>query len=403
MVRAMAATKGRRRTPQLIVTGARIFDGRTWRDNSALHILDGRVVTVGPVPDNIDKARVVDAGGGMIVPGFVDLQVNGGGGVLFNNCPDVDGIGRLCAAHAAFGTTSLLPTLITDTPAVTRRAIRAAVAAQKKGLAGFLGLHLEGPHLSLSRKGTHDPALIRLMEDEDLAMLLEAREALPLLLTTVAPESVSVAQVRALAAAGITVSLGHSDATCATVMEYVAAGARMATHLFNAMSPLGHREPGLAGAVLESGELSCGLIADGFHVDPVAMRIALRAKMGPGRIFLVTDAMSTIGTDDDGFELNGRRVYRRGGRLTLEDGTLAGADIDMLSCIRFVHERLGVALSEALCMASTYPARAVGCSQKGGLEPGQDADFVLLSPQLQLRATWIGGVEVFRNPEVSNR
>jgi len=160
------------------------------------------------------------------------------------------------------------------------------------------------------------------------------------------------------------------------------------------MSPLGHREPGLVGAALSNGKLDCGLIADGFHVDPAAMGIALRAKNGPAHIFLVTDAMSTIGTDDDGFELNGRRVYRNGGRLTLEDGTLAGADIDMLSCIRFMHEKLDAPLEEALRMASAYPAEAIGASGKGRLLPGFDADLVMLTPDLQMHSTWIGGEKI---------
>lgn len=391
----MTGKRGKRRAPRAAISGARIFDGWKWHDNSALLLSDGKVeaiVAAGSIPE---KVPVTNAGGGMLVPGFVDLQVNGGGGVLFNNSPDIDGIARICAAHATFGTTALLPTLITDTPDISRRAMAAGIAARKAAVPGFIGLHLEGPHLSVARKGTHDPALIRPMTDEDLDAILAGRAALGTLVTTIAPESVSLAQVASLAASGVVVSLGHTDASCALAKDYMAAGAKMVTHLFNAMSPLGHREPGLVGAALDSNSVFCGLIADGFHVDPVAMGIAMRARSGPGRIFLVTDAMSTIGTDDDGFELNGRRVYRREGRLTLADGTLAGADIDMLSCVRFMHARLGVPLSEALRMASTYPAQAIGHAQKGGLRPGQDADFVLLSPDLDIRSTWIGGQSVF--------
>lgn len=373
--------------------GARIFDGATWHDGEVLVIDNGEVATLssGAPAD----AEVISAEGLLIAPGFIDLQVNGGGGVMFNNEPNVDGIARICAAHAKFGTTALMVTLITDRPDITAKAAGAGVAAHKAGVPGFLGLHFEGPHLSIARKGTHDPALIRKMEPADLDVLAACRAQLPLVLTTIAPENVTEEQVTALQKAGVIVSLGHSDVGFAVAMAYAEAGASMVTHLFNAMSPLGHREPGVVGAALSNGRLDCGLIADGFHVDPAAIGIALRAKNGPGRIFLVTDAMSTIGTDDDGFELNGRRVYRNGGRLTLEDGTLAGADIDMLSCVRFMHEKLGTPLEEALRMASAYPAAAIGVSHKGKLLPGFDADFVMLTPDLQMHSTWIAGEKIF--------
>ncbi|MDS7598034.1 N-acetylglucosamine-6-phosphate deacetylase [Agrobacterium tumefaciens] len=377
------------------LVGARIFDGVKWHQNKALLIDSGQVselIDRGAIPEG---AETVEAGGLVIVPGFIDLQVNGGGGVMFNNQSDVEAIARICAAHAKFGTTALMVTLITDRPDVTMKAADAGIAAWNDGVPGFLGLHFEGPHLSIARKGTHDPALIRPMEEADLTTLTTCKAKLPHILTTIAPESVTTEQVVDLRHAGIVVSLGHTEAGFAVAECYVDAGASMVTHLFNAMSPLGHREPGLVGAALANGKLDCGLIADGFHVDAAAMGIALRAKNGPGRIFLVTDAMSTIGTDDDGFELNGRRVYRNGGRLTLADGTLAGADIDMLSCIRFVHENLQVPLEEALRMASTYPAQAIGANDKGSLQPGFDADFVLLTPSLDIHSTWIGGNKIF--------
>ncbi|SNB68321.1 MULTISPECIES: N-acetylglucosamine-6-phosphate deacetylase [unclassified Agrobacterium] len=374
--------------------GARIFDGAAWHDGKVLVISDGRV---GDIVDRVSvpaDADIIDAEELLIAPGFIDLQVNGGGGVMFNNKPDVEGIARICSAHAQFGTTALMVTLITDRPDITAKAAEAGIAAHKAGVPGFLGLHFEGPHLSVARKGTHDPALIRKMETADLAILTGCKAKLPFVLTTIAPENVTEEQVAALRKAGIVVSLGHTDAGLGVATAYAEAGASMVTHLFNAMSPLGHREPGLVGAALSNGKLDCGLIADGFHVDPAAIGIALRAKNSPGRIFLVTDAMSTIGTDDDGFELNGRRVYRNGGRLTLEDGTLAGADIDMLSCIRFMHEKLDTPLEEALRMASAYPADAVGASGKGKLLPGFDADFVMLTPDLQMHSTWISGEKI---------
>ncbi|OHV80590.1 N-acetylglucosamine-6-phosphate deacetylase [Ensifer sp. LCM 4579] len=378
------------------ITGARIFDGIDCHDGAALLIEAGRVKTIVPAGAAANDAETVDARGLLLVPGFIDLQVNGGGGALFNEQPTLEGIRRICAAHARFGTTALLPTLITDTRAVRTAAIEAGLEARAAAVPGFLGLHLEGPHLSLTRKGAHDPSLIRPMEQPDLDEMLACMKALGCLMVTLAPENATKEQVKALADAGVVVSLGHTDVGFETACAYARAGARTVTHLFNAMSGLGHREPGVVGAALATGTLHAGMIADGFHVDPAAMGIAIRGKEGPGQIFLVTDAMSTIGTEMARFLLNGREILRKDGRLTLADGTLAGADIDMLSSARFVHERLGLPMEEALRMASAYPADAMGiASHKGRLLPGADADFVLLTPELQMKSTWIGGECVY--------
>jgi len=378
------------------ITGARIFDGDAWHEDSALVIAGDAVEAIVPAASLAPAIRRVEAGGSMLVPGFIDLQVNGGGGVMLNDHPDVASIETICRAHAPFGTTALLPTLITDTPRITASALAAGAEAARRKVPGFLGLHLEGPHLSLARKGAHDPKLIRPMTDADEAALIAARADLPVLLTTVAPESVEAEQVAALAKAGVVVSLGHSDTSYATARAYVDAGASMATHLFNAMSQLGNREPGLVGAGVDLGAVSAGLIADGIHVDPAAMGIALRAKRGPGRIFLVTDAMATIGTDMTTFTLNGRTIYRKDGSLRLADGTLAGADLDMISAVRFVHRVLGLDLDEALRMASLYPAVAVGQEHRlGRLTKGMAADIVALSSSLDVRGVWIDGRKVF--------
>jgi N-acetylglucosamine-6-phosphate deacetylase len=373
-------------------SGARIFDGERWHEDAALLVSGGDVVGIVPasaVPADAAKIRL---NGGMLAPGFVDLQVNGGGGVMFNDHPDVGSIETICRAHAPFGTTALLATLITDTPEITARAVEAGAEAARRKVPGFLGLHLEGPHLSVARKGAHDPKLIRPMGDADQAALIAARARVPVLLTTVAPESVSNERIRALADAGVVVSLGHSDSSCATALGAAAAGASMATHLFNAMSQIGNREPGLAGAAIGSGALYAGLIADGIHVDPVTMGIALRAKQGPAKIFLVTDAMATIGTDMQSFLLNGRVIKRHDGRLTLEDGTLAGADLDMISAVRFVHRAIGLPLEEALRMASLYPAQAVRQqAHHGRLSRGSASNFVHLSDALEVKGVWVGG------------
>jgi N-acetylglucosamine-6-phosphate deacetylase len=379
------------------LTGARIFDGDDWHDDHALVVRDGLVeaiVLAGAVPSDISK---VDTGGGILAPGFVDLQVNGGGGVMLNDHPDVASIETICRAHAPFGTTALLATLITDTPGITAAAIAGGAEATRLKVPGFLGLHLEGPHLSIARKGAHDPKLIRPMTDADQAALIAARHQMPVLLTTIAPESVDPGRVSVLTKAGVVVSLGHSDTGYARARDFADAGASMVTHLFNAMSQIGNREPGLAGAAIEIGTLSAGIIADGIHVDPATMAIALRAKQGPARIVLVTDAMATIGTDMTSFTLNGRTIFRKDGSLRLADGTLAGADLDMISAVRFVHRVIGLDLDEALRMASLYPAQAIGQSHRlGRFANGTAADIVALSDDLDVKSVWIDGANVFK-------
>ncbi|MCX7645243.1 MAG: N-acetylglucosamine-6-phosphate deacetylase [Rhodobacteraceae bacterium] len=336
--------------------GAAVFDGARLHADHALLIEDGLCRGILPAAEVPSGWRRVPLEGGTVLPGFVDLQVNGGGGVLLNDAPSVEGIRTIAAAHAARGTAAFLPTLVTDTPERTQAAVEAVARAVAEGVPGVLGLHLEGPHLAPARKGAHEAALIRPMEDADEAFLTGAAARLPNLMVTLAPEAVAPERIARLAAAGVIVSLGHSDCSFDAAMAAIAAGARSVTHLFNAMSQLGSREPGLAGAALESGRVSAGLIADGVHVHPATMRAALAAKRGPGRIFLVTDAMAPAGTDLAEFRLNGRRVLRRGGRLMLEDGTLAGADIDMPGALAVLGREVGLPPAEALAMATSRPA-----------------------------------------------
>jgi len=376
--------------------GARIFDGEEWIEGGALLINDGvveGVVAATDVPFGVGRHEL---DGGMLVPGFIDLQVNGGGGVLLNDDRSLSGLRTICGAHYQFGTTALLPTLITDTPEITAETIEAGKAALAEQVPGFIGLHLEGPHLSIARKGAHDPALIRAMNEKDLANLVAARQALPHLLSTVAAETVTPEQIARLAEAGVVVSIGHSDASMAQVAAAAEAGASMATHLFNAMSQIGNREPGVAGAVLALGKLSAGLIADGIHVHPETIGIALRAKTGPANIFLVTDAMALTGSELQSFTLNGRVIHRADGALRLEDGTLAGADLTMIDAIKYMRDVVGISLEEALRMATLYPARAIGAGHRHGfLGQGAVASFVHLSDELGVRATWIDGASVF--------
>ena len=377
-------------TSQCFTAGS-IHDGQHRLKNRMLLVEDG--VVSGNEP--LRGIQATDLGPGMIVPGFVDLQVNGGDGVMFNDAPSLDTLERMAEAHQRLGTTALLPTLITDTPDVTRAAIDAAIKAVECGIPGIAGLHLEGPHLSVARKGAHDPALIRPMSDDDLQVLLDAAKRLPALIVTVAPETVGPDQIKAMAGAGITVSLGHSDADFATCAAAAGAGARSVTHLFNAMSQLGNREPGLVGAALQLGGLSAGLIADGIHVDPTSIGVAMRAFQGYDGIYLVTDSMAPAGSDITEFTLNGRRIKRRDGRLTLENGTLAGADLDFATALKVMINKVGIDVNLAVEMATHRPARVIERqADLGGLIPGRLADFVHLDEGLNVTSVWRAGIQV---------
>jgi N-acetylglucosamine-6-phosphate deacetylase len=379
-----------------------LFDGATLSapaGGMALVTKGAIIADIGPAERLGKGVHVTDLGPGTLCPGFVDLQVNGGGGVMLNDAPTPDTVRTIAAAHAHLGTTTLMPTLITDTPQVTHAAVAAVQAAIGAGVPGVAGLHLEGPHLSQARKGAHDPALIRPMTDADLAFLVDAARRLPRLIVTLAPESTTHAQIAALAAAGAIVSLGHSDTTSDTAAKAFAAGAGMVTHLFNAMSQLGNREPGLVGAAL-SGAVWAGLIADGIHVHPQTIGTALAAKRGRdsavgGGVFLVTDAMAVAGTTLQGFTLNGRQIARSNGRLTLADGTLAGADVDFATALRVLTRDVGIPLAQALSMATAAPSRAIRADDRcGHLAAGRRADFVHLSSDLMLHGVWQGGTPV---------
>ncbi len=343
-------------SPRLAYQAARIFDGKAmWHDQVLLVFSDGstRIIQPDALPEG---CPVTVLNWGTILPGFVDLQVNGGGGVMFNDAPDVDTLAQMARAHRGLGTAAFLPTLITDSPDQTQAAIAAVIEAQRQEVAGIAGLHLEGPHLSVARKGAHDAHLIRAMEPSDMTTLLDAADCIENLMVTVAPESVTVAQVRALSDAGITVSLGHSDCDYDTAMAAFDAGARCATHLFNAMSQATGRNPGLVGATLNHRGASCGLIADGVHVHPAMIRAALAANRGPGEVFLVTDAMATAGSDIQSFALNGRKIVRDAGRLTLADGTLAGADLALSQALRYMVDVVGDPLDKAMARTTGIPA-----------------------------------------------
>jgi N-acetylglucosamine-6-phosphate deacetylase len=376
-----------------IFAGARIFDGERFHDGKVLVVADGRVETIAARND-IAEAATVQLAGGVLSAGFIDAQVNGGGGRMLNDEPSPGSMYMIAEGHRPYGTTSLLPTLITDTAGATLAALEAAKEAVKASR-GIAGLHLEGPHLAPARKGAHLAELMRPVDEMDIRALVEARHSIGTLMVTMAAEQVTSKQVRELSEAGVIVSIGHSDCSSEAAESRFDAGARGVTHLFNAMSQMAHRAPGLVGAAIDHPAVWCGIIADGHHVDPKALRIALRAKRGEGRLFFVTDAMSLVGSKRDEFVLNGRTVRREKGgfcsKLVLSDGTLAGSDVDMASTIRYGVTYLDLTLAEALRMATLYPARFLRLNDRGRLVPGARADLVHLTDDLKVTRTWIGG------------
>lgn len=371
---------------KLILTAARVFDGTAFHENHAIVLEQGRISALCPIAD-LPEGEVIELPGGTLAPGLVDLQVNGGGGVMLDGQATLDTIATICAAHTRLGATTILPTLITDTRAATQTVLAAGIAAVSR-VPGFGGLHLEGPHLDPKRPGCHPPDCIRPMDDDDIETLLEAKTGLPALLVTLSPANATPAQIARLAEAGIVVSLGHSECSFDQARDAIAAGARMVTHLFNAMSQLWSREPGLVGAALAN-PVSAGLIADGIHVHPETIRLALAAKR-QGAVFLVSDAMACAGSNLTELTLAGRRILRRDGALRLEDGTLAGADLSLPQAVRFMIETVGIAPEQALAMATRIPAEAIG-APAGRIAPGLAADLVHFDENWRLTGVWQGG------------
>lgn len=371
-----------------ILSGAQVFDGERLLDNHVVLIESGTITSVQRDASSLKGNRVA-LQGGILAPALVDLQVNGGSGLMVDGGTDLAVLQRICAAHLRLGSAGILPTLITDTPDATARVIAAGIAATQARIPGFLGLHLEGPHLGPRRKGAHDPQLIRPMTAEDVARLCDAARNLPALMVTLAPENASPEQIATLTSAGVVVSLGHTDCNYETARAAMAAGARCATHLFNAMSQLGNRAPGLVGAVLEGNSVA-GLIADGIHVSPATLRIALAAKASG--LFLVSDCMAFAGSDLQQIVLNGRVISRHAGRLTLPDGTLAGADLTLPQALKTMVETVGTAPARALAMATSIPAGVISATHAYGyLAPGRSAHLIHLNADWQLGAVWQAG------------
>lgn len=367
-----------------VFRGGRVLADHCTQDSCAFRVEDGVIADFHAG----DDAQVIDLDGGWLVPGYVDTQVNGGGGVLFNDHPTVDGIRAIGAAHAQYGTTAFLPTLISDSLEIVAAGLDAVDAAIEQGVPGVVGIHVEGPFLNPARKGIHDAKHFRALDDAAIDLLTRPRKGV--VMVTLAPERNDVAAIERLVAAGVIVSIGHSDATYEQARAAIDAGARGVTHLYNAMSPLKHRDPGVVGAVLEDAQVYAGLIVDGAHLHPAAIRVALAARP-TDRFMLVTDAMPTVGAASKTFVLNGQPIHVENGVCVDDNGTLAGCDLDMATAVANT-VALGVAFEDAVAMASANPAAFLRLSHRiGRIDVGHSADFVWLAADLTVRGTWIAG------------
>jgi N-acetylglucosamine-6-phosphate deacetylase len=381
---------GRRR---LAIQAERALVGGVLAGPRRVEIVDGLIAAVLDAGRSMEADETVDLpAGSLLAPGFIDLQVNGGGDALLNDAPTVDTIARIIAAHRRFGTTGLLPTLITDRP--ERLEALAAAAPEAMTLPGVLGFHLEGPHLNPQRKGIHPPECIRALAEADYRRL-EAFARHGRSFVTLAPELAPAGMIRRLVGAGLRVAAGHSEATARQMAAAADAGLTGVTHLFNAMSQLTPREPGIVGAAMTDERLLAGIIADGIHVAPQSLQAAFRA-MGRERLMLVTDAMPTAGGVSPSFSLQGRLIRLADGRLTDEAGVLAGAHLTMDAAVRNAVALMGASLADALVMASTTPARFLGLeTERGAIAPGLRADLVALDAGLSVARVWVGGEAAF--------
>ena len=369
------------------VAASCVFDGTVAHRDAAVIVIGERIESLvprGELPADLPVYELPEAA--WLAPGFIDVQVNGGGDVLFNDAPTAETVRKMATAHRRFGTTALLPTLISDSPAKMRAAI--AAVEELSGDPSVLGIHLEGPFLSPEKAGVHDPGCIRRPTASDFDLIAAQRRGVTLV--TLAPEQVPPDFIPKLASAGVRVALGHSMATYAQTAEAIKAGLIGFTHLFNAMRGLDAREPGPIAAALDCADVWYGLIVDGVHVAPAMLRLALR---GRGHPMLVNDAMPPVGGTCAAFTLNGNQISVRNGRCTREDGRLAGACLDMASAVRNCVRLLGVPLTDALRFASTNPAAFLGVADKlGRLAPGWRADMVAIDPEtIEVRRTWIAG------------
>ncbi|HZZ90269.1 MAG TPA: N-acetylglucosamine-6-phosphate deacetylase [Caulobacteraceae bacterium] len=374
----------------LALVNGRVMTERGLAEGLAVRLGGDRIAALGPREEVAGGAEIRDLDGALLLPGFIDIQVNGGAGLLFNDAPTVATIAAIGDAHRRFGTTGFLPTLISDDLETVRAAIAATRAAIEAGVPGVLGAHIEGPFLNVRRKGIHEASKLRRTDagSFDLLTSLGAGRTL----VTLAPEQTSLETIERLAKAGVVVSAGHSNASYATVRAALDRGLTGFTHLFNAMSPLASREPGVVGAALEDSEAWCGIIVDGVHVDPVVLKLALRLRPH-SRFNLITDAMPCVGSAESSFLLQDKTITVRDGACFDADGTLAGSALDMAGAVRNAVRLLGLDLADASRMASRNPAEFLGLDHElGRIARGCYADLVLLDDELQVLETWIHGV-----------
>lgn len=374
------------------LVNGRILTDQGTRDRRAVLVEGGRIRDVVTEMDIPREAERVDLGGHLLLPGFVDVQCNGGGGVLFGDAPDVELLRTIAHAHSQFGTTAFLPTLISSDLDVIRDAIGAVDAAVEAGVPGVAGIHIEGPFLSEARRGIHDASKFRKLDASAVKLLSSLKRGKTLV--TLAPEETTPDMIAALCKAGVIVSAGHTNATYAETRAALDAGLSGFTHLFNAMSPLASRAPGVVGAALDDRDSWCGLIVDGRHVHPVTMRIALHCRSAD-RLMLVTDAMPSVGATEKSFRLHGQLIRAENGACVAEDGTLAGTDLDMASAVRNAMKFLDLDLFAAARMASRNPAMFLGLADEiGRIAPGYRANLVLATDELSVVRCWIDGREV---------
>jgi N-acetylglucosamine-6-phosphate deacetylase len=374
----------------LALINGRILTDAGFVDDRIVLIEDGRIKEVKEHRGARTGAqRNYDLEGNWLLPGFIDTQVNGGGGVLFNDDPSVDSIVEIGRAHRIYGTTGFLPTLISDDLHVVSEAVHAVQAAIEAGVPGVLGIHIEGPFLNVERKGIHDATKLRWLDEDGLELLTSLQGGKTVV--TLAPEKTTPQIIQKLSKAGVIVSAGHTNATYAQIAAALAHGLTGFTHLFNAMSQLTGREPGAVGAALDHQDSWCGIIVDGHHVAPVVLRIAMRSKRRD-RFMLVTDAMPSVGAPNKSFKIQGRPISVADNMCVDEDGRLAGSDIDMATAVRNAPDMLDVELPEAAKMASLYPAEFLGLAgELGRIEAGYRADLVLVDEGVNVIETWIGG------------
>ncbi len=376
-------------TAHRFTNGHVVVGDAVWR-GAEIVVTGDRIASIRPLDGAATDA--VDLEGGWVMPGFIDTQVNGGGGVLLNDEPTVEGVRAIAAAHARYGTTALMPTLISDTPDRIALALDAVDQAIGVGVPGVVGVHIEGPFLNVARKGIHDAGRFRLLDEEMVALLAKPRRGVTMV--TIAPELANIEHIRRLAAAGVRVSAGHTEVPYDMALAAFDAGLTGITHLFNAMPAMVQRTPGLVGAALDDPRPWCGLIVDGVHVAPAVLRIAIRAR-GPERMMLVTDAMSSVGAEHKDFVLQGRQIRVADGICAYEDGTLAGSDLDMATAVANAMGMLGLEPAVAARMAAGNPAAFLGLeAERGMLAAGLRADWARLTAAMAPVETVIGGVAV---------